>query len=45
MIRAFLLGFYEGAGDVGITFDDNPESPSSRAYDYGRNLRRMFWNE
>lgn len=40
MIRAFLLGFREGRGDVGMTYDDDPESPRSRAYDRGRTLFR-----
>lgn len=35
-----LLGFREGNGDVGMTYDDDPESPRSVAYDVGRTLRR-----
>jgi hypothetical protein len=41
-IRIFLLGLWECRGDFGLTFDDDPESPKSRAYDRGRNLGRMF---
>lgn len=39
MIKAFILGFKEGLGDWGMTFDDDAESRRSRAYDYGRALR------
>lgn len=39
--REFLLGFREGAGDMGMTYDDDPESPRSLAYDAGRDVRRM----
>jgi len=39
-IRAFGLGFYEGlqGSYAGVTFDDDAESPRSRAYDRGRDL-------
>lgn len=36
----FLLGFREGKGTIGMTYDDDPESPRSRAYDLGRTIRR-----
>jgi hypothetical protein len=38
--RIFLLGFREGSGDAGMTYDDDPWSPRSMAYDCGRDLRR-----
>lgn len=41
-LKAFVLGFREGDGDVGMTYDNDPESPRSRAYDRGRTLRRVF---
>lgn len=34
------LGFDEGLGDMGMTYDDDPESPRSVAYDLGRTVRR-----
>ncbi len=34
------LGFREGRGDLGMTYDDDPESPRSVAYDVGRTVRR-----
>ena len=40
ILRAFILGFREGTGNVGMTYDDDPWSPRSRAYDYGRYLRQ-----
>ena len=40
LISAFILGFREGAGDWGMTYDDDPDSPRSVAYDNGRSLRR-----
>jgi hypothetical protein len=39
--RIFALGFAEGRGYDGMTYDDDPESPRSVAYDLGRNLRRL----
>lgn len=39
--EAFTSGYKEGDGDVGLTFDDDPESLRSRAYDYGRTLYRV----
>lgn len=41
--RIFALGWRESAGDCGMTYDDNPDSPRSSAYDLGRNDRRMAW--
>lgn len=38
--RIFVLGFSEGRGDLGMTYDDDPSSPRSEAYDAGRDLRR-----
>jgi hypothetical protein len=37
---AWLLGFMEGRGDLGLTWDD-PYTPRSVAYDHGRNVRRL----
>ena len=34
--RAWRLGFLEADGSVGITYDGDPESPRSVAYDEGR---------
>lgn len=42
MLRAFLLGFCEGRGDAGMTYDNDPESPRSRAYDHGRTMFRRL---
>ena len=38
LIQPFILGAREAGGGVGMTYDDDPESPRSRAYDEGRNL-------
>ena len=35
------LGHEEAEGDVGMTYDDDPESPRSRAYDEGRTAGRV----
>ena len=37
--REFALGWREAYGD-GRTYDDDPWSPRSEAYDTGRDLRR-----
>ena len=42
LIRPFLLGLVECRGDVGMTYDGNPGSPRSRAYDRGRALGRWI---
>jgi hypothetical protein len=39
-VGAFMLGFIERRGDMGIIWDDSPDSPRSRAYDRGRYLFR-----
>jgi hypothetical protein len=36
----FALGYAEGDGDVGMTYDDDPGSDRSLAYDLGRSLRQ-----
>lgn len=41
---AFTLGFLEAQGDVGMTWDNNPDSPRSEAYDYGRELFRVLFH-
>lgn len=38
--RIALLGFREGRGEMGMTYDDDPCSPRSVAYDVGRTIRR-----
>jgi len=42
--HAFWLGLTEGFGGLatGITYEDDAESPRSRAYDRGRNLGEFF---
>jgi hypothetical protein len=40
MEEVFLRGFEEGLGDFGMTYDNDSESPRSRAYDFGRTIRR-----
>ena len=40
--RIALLGFREGLGFVGMTYDDDPASRRSRAYDAGRALRQTL---
>lgn len=42
---AFLLGFLEGLDDVGMTYDNDPDSPRSVAYDTGREMRRALQNK
>ena len=37
-LTAFIKGFLEAKGDAGLTYDDDPTSPRSEAYDRGRNL-------
>jgi hypothetical protein len=37
---AFALGCKEADGDVGMTYDDDPNSLKSRAYDFGRTIGR-----
>ena len=39
--RIAALGFVEGGGDVGLTFDDLRDD----AYDMGRAVRRIGWDE
>jgi hypothetical protein len=39
--RTAALGFAEGDGDMGLTFDDLRDE----AYDMGRALRRIGWDE
>lgn len=39
---AFEHGLAESVGDVGRTYDNDPESAESRAYDYGRTLGRQI---
>lgn len=36
----FALGYAEGDGDMGMTYDDDPGSDRSMAYDLGRSMRR-----
>lgn len=44
LIGPFILGAREANGSVGMTYDDDPESPRSRAYDRGRNLGEVIYN-
>jgi hypothetical protein len=37
-ITAFLRGFVEFRSSLGMTYDDDPYSPRSVAYDRGRDL-------
>lgn len=39
----WLLGFLESAGCIGMTYDDDPESPRSVAYDEGRTAGEHSW--
>ncbi len=39
--KIYQLGYREGLGDFGMTYDNNPESERSRAYDRGRTARRV----
>lgn len=41
-LKAFLLGLRESSGTVGMTYDDDPNSPRSKAYDYGRTVGRYI---
>lgn len=36
----FKLGYEEGLESMGVTYDDDPGSPRSVAYDLGRSLRQ-----
>lgn len=38
----FRLGWREAFTDDGMTYDDDPGSPRSEAYDTGRDLRRAL---
>lgn len=38
----FMLGFVEGLGACGTTYDDDPYSPRSQAYDLGRTLGELY---
>lgn len=46
MIRAFLLGLREGFTDpnsvVGMTYDNDPNSNRSRAYDHGLTIGQQL---
>lgn len=39
--KIYQMGYREGLGDVGMTYDNDPESERSRAYDKGRTARRV----
>jgi hypothetical protein len=43
MMRAYVLGWREADGDIGMTYDGTPFSPRSQAYDLGRNHHRQVW--
>lgn len=38
----FALGWEEADGMVGVTYDDDPDSPRSRAYDLGRTAKQCI---
>lgn len=38
VLIAFAKGVMESNSSFGVTYDDDSESPRSRAYDRGRNL-------
>lgn len=40
----FLLGVVEANDSVGMTYDDDPDSPRSAAYDMGRTLGEHYTN-
>ena len=40
--QAYRLGYDEGLGDVGMTYDGDPDSARSRSYDEGRIARRAY---
>ena len=42
LLYVFVLGFREAGDTFGMTYDDDPESPRSRAYDRGRSLRERL---
>lgn len=42
---AFAAGVLEAGGDAGITYDDNPDSELSQAYDQGRNAGENLTSE
>lgn len=44
-VRVFAMGWREAFDSFGMTFDDDPDSPLSVAYDRGRDLRRRFAND
>jgi hypothetical protein len=40
--EAFHLGVQEASGDIGMTYDNDPESPRSVAYDVGRTVGELL---
>jgi hypothetical protein len=40
VVVAFAKGVQEAEGDVGATYDDDPDSLLSRSYDFGRTIGR-----
>ena len=42
--RIFALGFAEGEGSFGMTYNNNPNSLRSTAYDLGRDAKRKGLN-
>lgn len=43
-LAEFLLGVTEANDSVGMTYDDDPDSPRSTAYDMGRTLGEHYTN-
>lgn len=43
-LKAFLQGFLECRGDMGLTWNNDPYHPLSVAYDRGRTLGQTLFN-
>jgi len=41
ILKAFCIGFIEGKGEMGLTWDDPNLYHLNECYDWGRSLRRM----
>lgn len=44
LIRPYFLGVKEARSGFGLTYDGDPESARSRAYDHGRNLGELIFD-
>lgn len=45
LVAAYTLGLEEAGGEAGITYENDPASPRSRAYDQGRQMGRELLKE